>query len=296
MPMQRLFVLLFLFSASAFGQQRGSLTGQVQLAGGKFAGAGIAVNVSSLTSGLTARGQTDLDGVFRIGNLPAGEYRVFAAARMQAVTEGSETILMIVSAGRQGPFNRGNGTYFRGTPNLEDATPVVVAAEATTANIDIVLAPGGSIDLPVHIVHGRFVDERGGFPTIGSNELNLVLSDGPANVFSDITFIGGFRRPAPDAPLYEQLSGPKAIHSVLAMPTTEDGKFRLVLPEGVYRVSPQGPMKNNGRDARYYIKSMSYGTSDLMKDLLTLRGPNQNEFIITLAKCAADSAKEPMCQ
>jgi hypothetical protein len=79
------------------------------------------------------------------------------------------------------------------------------------------------------------------------------------------------------------------------MPTKEDGKFRLVLPEGVFRVSPQGPMKNNGRDSRYYIKSMTFGTADLMKELMTFSGSPQNELVITLAKCGADSTKEPMC-
>jgi hypothetical protein len=297
MAMQRLSLVFLLLSAPLYGQQRGSITGQVQLPGGKPAGAGIQVNASSLNSGLIAGGQTDVNGGFRIGNLPAGQYRVFAAARVQAVTENGETIPMIVPSARQGPIaGAANGTYFPGSANIQEATAVPVSSDLTSANINIVLAPGvANSNLAFRILRGKFVADGGGFATIGENELDLIFSDGPANVFSEVTFIGAFRRPAPEAARFDQLSGPKGVRNVFSMPTKEDGQFRLVLPEGEFRVSPQGPMRNNGHGTRYYIKSMSYGTMDLMRDLMTLRGSNQNELVITLAKCTADSTKEPMC-
>ena len=295
--MQRLFLMFLLISAPLYGQQSGVITGQVRLPGGKLAGAGIPVNASSISGGLTAGGQTDVNGSFRIQNLPAGEYRVFAAARVVAVTENGETIPLIVTAARQGPrAGSANGTYFPQTANIQEATAVTVSS-SSSENIDILLAPGAPVtNFPLlRIVRGKFVADGGGSPTIGESELDLIFSDGPANVFSEVTFIGGFRRPAPEAALVIQLSGPKGIRNVFSMPTKEDGQFRLVLPEGEFRVSPQGPIKNNGHDTRYYIKSMSYGTTDLMKNLMTLRGANQNELVITLARCTADSTKEPMC-
>jgi hypothetical protein len=202
--------------------------------------------------------------------------------------------MIVPSAGGRG---RGaNGTYFPGTDNVQNATVVLVSGGSTAENINIPLAATVPISEPsLRILRGKFVADGGGFPTIGESELKLIFSDGPANVFSDVTFIGGFRRPAPEAARYEQLNGPKAVYNVFSMPTKEDGKFRLVLPEGVFRVSPQGPMKNNGRDSRYYIKSMTFGTADLMKELMTFSGSPQNELVITLAKCGADSTKEPMC-
>jgi len=296
--MQRLLLTFLLISAPLYGQQRGAISGQIRLPGGKPAGAGIPVNASSFTGGLTAGGQTDLNGSYQIRNLPPGPYRVFAAARVEAVTENGETIPLIVPATRAGPIaGPAKGTYFPRTANIEEATAVTVSPGLFSENIDIVLAPGASVaNLPLlRIVRGKFVADDGGFPTIGESELDLIFSDGPANVFSEVTFIGGFRRPAPEAALFIQLSGPKGIRNVFSMPTKDDGHFRLVLPEGEFRVSPQGPMKNNGHDARYYIKTMSYGTTNLMKDLMTLHGPNQNELMITLAKCTADSVKEPMC-
>jgi hypothetical protein len=294
-------------STPLLGQQRGDgvITGQVQLPGGMTAGTGIPATVRSTFNGGVVSGQrSDNDGNFRFENVPAGQYYVFAAARVATVSEQSETMSFALPV--QGPLGlvsfagaRGAaGTFFRGAVDVQNATPITVSSGNTTENVHVVLAPGSLPDgtPPMRIVRGRFVADGGGIPTIGSNILNLILSDGPANLFSEVAFMGGFRRPAADTARFEQLNGPKAVYSTIRMPSTEDGEFRLLLPEGTWRVSPQGPMKTNGRDARYYIKNMSFGATDLLKDLMTLSGPNESELVITLARCTQNTATEPMCQ
>lgn len=304
MPIQRLLFAVLLISTPLFGQQRGNgaITGQVQLPGGLPVGSGIQlVAVPTFNGGGNYATKSDSDGNFRIENIPAGQYHVHAAARVTTVTDQGETMSLLLAApGPIGLILRGGGigTYFPEAMNVQGATPVTVSFGNTTENINIVLAQGALPNglPPMRIVRGKFLADGGGIPSIGSNVLNLILSDGPANLFSEVAVMGGFRRPAADTTRFEQLNGPKAIYSTLGMPSTEDGKFRLILPEGAWRVSPQGPMRTNGRDTRYYIKSMSFGTTDLLKELMTLNGPTASELVITLAKCTENTAREPMCQ
>lgn len=188
-----------------------------------------------------------------------------------------------------GPRLRGDGIYF--------PTRVTVSAGATSENIDIPLSRRSTplVDVPLRIIRAWFIAEVGGTPTIGSNELSLLISDTTANIFAPVTFAGGFSRPDSTSIRFESLQGPRFLTSTVPMPQSPDGQFRLVLPEGVYRVSQQGPIRVGTRDTRYYVKGLSFGSVDLMKDLLTVKGPIQGELVITLARCTADSAKEPMC-
>ena len=79
------------------------------------------------------------------------------------------------------------------------------------------------------------------------------------------------------------------------MPASPDGAFRLLLPEGLYRVlQPAVSAQATGHSRGQYIKAMSFGTADLMKELMAVRAPVQDELVITLAKCT-ESTQDPLC-
>jgi hypothetical protein len=172
---------------------------------------------------------------------------------------------------------------------------ITVSPGETTSTVEITLAPKTTpfVDLPLRIIRGRFATEGGGAPAIGSNELKFLISDSPANLYSEVSFRGEARSPAVDSIRFQSLQGPRAFTSVLAMPTSPDGQFRLLLPEGLYRVSSQGPTKDNGHDPRYYVKGISFGKIDLMKELMPIGATTSDELVITLAKCR--DSKDPLC-
>ena len=79
------------------------------------------------------------------------------------------------------------------------------------------------------------------------------------------------------------------------MQASPDAGFQLLLPEGLYRViQPAVSGKATGHSKGQYIKAMSFGTADLMKELMAVRAPVQDELVITLAKCT-DSTQDPVC-
>ena len=248
------------------------------------------VRVGAQGPAVSMIGLSDNSGAFRIENLPPGQYEVFAAAQASTVTEAGETMHIAIISRLLGPRRLGDGTYF--------PSRITVSPGATVENIDIALSPRATpfIDVPVHILRAKLVAEGGGIPTIGSYELSLMISDAPANITAPVIFVGGFPRPASSSIRFESLQGPLVLTSMVPMPQSPDGQFRLVLPEGVYRVSQQGPIRTSPRDSRYYVKGLSFGTVDVMKGLMTVKGPIQDELVITLAKCTTDSTKEPMCR
>lgn len=287
---RHLLLLLTLVCAPVLGQQRGTIAGHVQAPDGSPAGR-VGITAVQTGSGVRVGVQTDEQGNFRIENAPAGSYQIFASALAAPVTVTGKTMQVVVVSRSLPMANRGEGTYFPGTPSPQTAGTVTVYFGQTTANVDITLAPKSTpfIDVPLQTVRGRFVAEGGGTPTIGSSELAFMISDSPANVHSEVAFRGGYQ--SRDSIRFQSLSGPKAFSSVLAMPA--DARFQLILPDGVYRVSPQGPTKDNGHDPRYYVKSMSFGKIDLTRELMTISGAPQDEMVITLAKCM--DSKDPAC-
>ena len=44
----------------------------------------------------------------------------------------------------------------------------------------------------------------------------------------------------------------------------------------------------------HYVKGMSYGGTDLKRELMTLQGASENELVITLAPCTP-TTEDPLC-
>jgi hypothetical protein len=82
------------------------------------------------------------------------------------------------------------------------------------------------------------------------------------------------------------------------MPAFPDGAFRIFVRDGIYRViqpaSAASPRPSQHLQGTYYVKAMSFGGMDLMKDLMRVQGPSANELVITLAKCTA-ATEDPLC-
>lgn len=174
---------------------------------------------------------------------------------------------------------------------------VECATGAATGNVDITLARGPYpySDFPLRIVRGKFVVEDGGPPAFSRDELNLFFSDGPGNRSATVTFLGGVGRPARASTRLDSNTSFRSMTGVIPMPASPESAFQLLLPEGLYRViQPAASGKATGHSKGQYIKAMSFGTADLMKELMTVRAPVKNELTITLAKCI-DSTQDPLC-
>ncbi|HEX4999783.1 MAG TPA: carboxypeptidase-like regulatory domain-containing protein, partial [Terriglobia bacterium] len=229
-------LLVFLFSIPVLGQQRAVITGHVQTPNGASA-AGVSILAAQSANRLmNAIGTTDESGNFRIENLNPGRYVILAGATVASVNEAGETMQVVVVS-RPMPFylfsNVGRattqGTFYPGTDNLEEASEITVSAGETLENVNITLAQGPNppMEVPMRILTGRFIAESGDTPTIGSNELTFMISDSPANLYSEVTFRGGFQ-PGANLTRLQTAGGPKALSSVLGMPSSPDGKFRLL--------------------------------------------------------------------
>jgi len=176
-----------------------------------------------------------------------------------------------------------------------------MALTASIANIDFILAEGASpwSEPSIQAVREKTVVEGGGSPALHSDQFSLFFSDGPGNRATDVTFIDGPRKRATTSTRLERsIQGFEMVTSVVPMPAFPDGAFRLFVRDGLYRViepaPPASPSPSHSQQGRYYVKAMSFGTLDLMKDLMRVQGPDANELVITLAKCTA-ATQDPLC-
>jgi hypothetical protein len=299
--MSRLLLFAVLASASLLGQApNGEISGQVREPDGTPV-AGVRVYADTLTTPQTiVSGQTDRSGLFRFQNVLPGSYCLLAGALVTTVDEAGEALPLVVhdsTLGVGGCRVSGTGTYFPGTTDLQRAGAVTVSAGAVTGNVDITLAKGRYpySDFPLRILRGKFVVEGGGPPILGRGELNLFFSDGPGNRSATVTFLSGPGMPARAWTRLESRSVFRSLTSVIPMPASPDGAFRLLLPEGLYRViQPAVSAQATGHSRGHYIKGMSFGTADLMKELMTVRARVQDELVITLATCT-ESTQDPLC-
>jgi hypothetical protein len=229
---------------------------------------------------------TNDDGFFRIGMVPPGQYTLLAGATMTTILPGTPDASQAI-------VSTGSGTFFPGTTDASQAGLITVIPGGSNADIDFTLAAGASPwrDPSLQAVHGRIVVEGGGTPMLKSDQFSIFFSDGPGNRATLATFMDGPRRPITTSTRLEKgVMGFETVTSIVPMPAFPDGAFRIFVRDGVYRViqpaPPASPLADHSQPGRYYVKAMSFGGIDLMKDLMTVRGPVANELVITLAKCA----------
>jgi len=61
------------------------------------------------------------------------------------------------------------------------------------------------------------------------------------------------------------------------------------------RRCPAPKPSSQSRTGNYYLKGLSWGAVDLMKNLMTVKDPISDELVITFAKCMAGT-QDPQCQ
>lgn len=244
---------------------------------------------------------TNNDGSFRVG-VPPGQYTVLAAGFMVTILPGTADASQAVVYTTRAPFILPEGgTFFPGTTDASQAAVITVAPGTSNPNINFTLAAGASpwSDPSLQAVRGRIVVEGGGTPAIHSDQFSLFFSDGPGNRATDVTFMDGPRKQATTSTRLERsLQGFETVTSVVPMPAFPDGAFQIFVRDGVYRVIQPAPAASappsHYPQGAYYVKAMSFGGMDLMKDLMRVQGPSANELVITLAKCTA-ATQDPLC-
>ena len=300
--MKRLLPMVVIGCLPALGQtQDAAVSGQIREPGGNPV-ASVRVTLTRLDGNNRATAVTNIDGSFRFEKVPPGQYTVLAVAFMVTILPGTADASQAVVYTTRAPFILPeSGTFFPGTTDASRATVITVASGASIANIDFTLAEGSSprSDAPLQAVRGKIVVEGGGTPTLHSDQFSLFFSDGPDNRATDVTFIDGPRKRATTSTRLERSSqGFEMVTSVVPMPAFPDGAFRVFVRDGLYRViqpaPPASPSPSHSQPGRYYVKAMSFGGTDLMKDLMRVQGPVANELVITLAKCTA-ATKDPLC-
>jgi hypothetical protein len=287
--MQRLLrFALFISLPVAVLAQNSVVSGQVRDAGGNPA-ASVRVALTSLNdnTGLPRSAtlvrivESDSAGMFRIEGVPPGRYGLMAGE---------------VSS----------PTYFPGTLDASKAGVITVVAGSAIGNLNFALAaepgptlwtstriPPGPVPGPaLYGLSGRIVVEPGGTQAIKAAAVEMFFADSPKTMTANVTFQAGSSSPA-SMKLEVTFAGVTGrlwhVTSVVPMPLAFAGAFRLSLPEGEYRVSQAGTRKSGG----YYVKGISFGAADLMKNLMEFRRDTTDELVITLAECV--DAENPPC-
>ena len=291
--MKRLLLIVVIGCLPALGQTAdGVLSGQIREPDGNPA-ASVRVSLTR-QDGNNREVVTNDDGFFRIGRVPPGQYTLLAGASMTTILPGTPDASRAI-------VYTGSGTFFPGTTDASQAALITVVPGVSNADLDFTLAAEASPrrDPSLRAVHGKIVVEGGGKLAIKLDQLSLFFSDGPGNRATMVTFIDGPRRPTTTSTRLEKsVIGFETVTSVVPMPAFPDGAFRIFVRDGVYRViqpaPPASPPTDHSQQGRYYVEAMSFGGIDLMKDLMTVRGPVANELVITLAKCTA-ATQDPLC-
>jgi len=285
--------------ALTLGQtQDATVSGQILEPGGNPV-ASVRVTLGHLDGTNRATAVTKNDGSFRFGAVPPGQYTVLAAAFVATILPGTADASQAVVY-MSPTFRPGSGTFFPGTNDPSQAAVITVAPGASNANVDFTLAPGAPpwSDPSMQAVRGKIVVEGGGTPAISSDKFSLFFSDGPGNRATDVTFMDGPRKPAATSTRLERSAQFEMVTSVVPMPAFPDGAFRIFVRDGVYRLiqpaSAASPRPSQHPQGTYYVKGMSFGGMDLMKELMRVQGSPANELVITLAKCSA-ATQDPLC-
>jgi hypothetical protein len=302
-----LFVIMLLGCVPVWGQAADTaVSGRIQMPkGGPASSIPVVMTTLSSNNRISIRTQTSDDGSFHFENVKPGEYIVLAGALAAEATDGVQAVVLTTPTGI---LARSEGTYFPGTANASAATAIAVTAGTRIENVNFALAAGALNwgGPQFQTIPAKIVVEGGGTPLFHSDQFGLTFSDSPANVSDIVTFQDGPRKPAAPLIRIERTREPFLATSIVPMPSFPSGEFRLALPEGLIRVSPVAPIQPAAQappshvtvPARtyYYIKSLTFGASDLMKGLMTVRAPVADTLVITLAKCTDTTKQELLCQ
>ena len=193
--------------------------------------------------------ETNMSGQYSLTGISPGRYYIVAGA-IQALT------------------------YYPGSDAAQAARILTIEADSTLSAVDFVIptiparaaASGNRImgPPPLPLVSGKVVVEgsRAFLP-----KLYVYLVDAPNQ-----TIYGEDGRKI-------QGSGTAG-----ATPVSQDGTFRLLVPKGEYSISLITSLGDplSAADG-YYVKSISFGAVDLLKEKLRNPGPTSSTIVITLA-------------
>lgn len=299
--LRRLLLMVAFGCMPVLGQgQNSTVSGQIHDPSGNPVPS-VRVSLRRVDGGNNSAGAvTNIDGFFSM-NVPPGRYALFAGAFMGTILPGTADASPAVVYSQSTPIftQLGNGTFYPGTTDASQAGVITVTPGAPNQNLNFTLAASASWTPPLfQVVQGRFVIEGGGTPTMRSDQLHLFFSDGPGNRAIDVTFKDGLGKPAGTLTRLDTSQRFETVTSLVPMPAFPNGSFRIFVVDGLYRViQPAPPASSNPshfQQTGYYIKAMSFGTVDLMKELMRVQGPVANELVITLAKCT-DSTRDALC-
>jgi len=257
-------IVFFVANIALFAQaDTGAITGRVVGMNGRPA-AGVRVALTSpdangkITSDILTRlTVTDETGQYRIDNIPPGRYGIVAGA---------------VTA----------PTFYPGTANSSEANVTTVLRGTTTSGLDFALAtatvpiPGAqnTVDAPLQAQIIAQLNQQLALP--GQVFVGRVVIDGPVissflpNLKVTFSRMAGTSTGNP---------GSGVVYSV----STEvklDQSFRLELKPLPYRISVA--RADNRRLEGFVVKSITLGTTDLLKEELKADGPVTGEIVITL--------------
>jgi hypothetical protein len=295
--MKRLLLIAILACSPVLGQApEGTVSGQVRDLNGKITGP-VRVVLSRWDQNravIVMSAQTNDQGVFRFDRVPPGQYNVFAGALMTSLLPGTVDAVQAIV------ITPSVGAYFPGTTDVAQARAVTVTDRANIENINFNLPVGGSWTGPMpRMIRGRVVVEGGVKPTLRSNQFGLRFSDGPANFTATVTFLDGPRRAdAPSTRLEALSGGPKSMVGLVPLPAFPEAEFKVSIPEGEYLVSvsapPTPPPGMRPSLGTHYVKGVSFGAVDIMKNLMTVKTPISDTLVITLAPCTP-TTRDPLC-
>lgn len=308
---KRVLLVTLLACSSAFAQAGDSVvTGKIQgPEGGPMGSIPVTLTTVSASNTVMVQTMTKDDGSFRFDNVRPGQYIVYTPALATTLSSApNSTAQGIVLSPRVAVIARRVGTFYPGTADSAAATPINVASGTNVENVNFSLASGALIwgGPQFQEVTAKIVVEGGGTPVFHSDRFGLLFSDSPANVATTVVFQDGQGKPAAPLSRIERTQQPFLVNVLLPMPAFPGGEFRLALPEGSIRVGQVAPVREPARPAShvvtparnyYYIKSMTFGATDLMKDLMTLQAPARDTLVITLARCSSNmTTQELFCQ
>jgi hypothetical protein len=272
MSMKRLPLIgLFVANLALFAQSdAGAITGRVLGMNGRPA-AGVRVALASpdangkitsdILAGLTV---TDETGHYRIENIPPGRYGIVAGA---------------VAA----------PTFYPGTVNSSGASLLTIQRGATTSGLDFALAtptapiPGAqnTFGPPFQAQTIALLNQQLALP--GQVFVGRVVVDGPVISSFLPNLKVTFSRMAGTSAATATPSAVVKTAGVMYSVSTSvklDGSFRLELKPMPYRISVA--RADDKRLEGFLVKSITRGTTDLLKEELKADGPVTGEIVITL--------------
>jgi hypothetical protein len=248
------------------------------------------------------------------GPVPPGEYRVTArdlpdgysvrsitAAAADLMTQTlkilpSRPVSIVVRLGVSSPppwFKVSGRVIGRAEPSTSAvSTPSIqINGPASSENLIVPLFVDGTFEFP-RVLPGTYT-ARLTQPILGSGIVTISVEN------ADVTNVEiaaprtkevvGRVRVEGGGPMPERLAfsvPPVAVRNTVGLATTTaipvqtDGLFRIALPEGDYRITLVG----NSVPAGYSVKSLMYGSTDLLSQVVAIKSTDSEELGVTLVR------------